>query len=102
MTGLDRHIASDIGALLARLESFGYVVTDSSYAAEHFGNYHVDLRSPSRWVRIVRDRRCYQVESESNRELKEAGLFRGFESRHEFEAALTGWLERDAPLGGLD
>ena len=85
-------VTSDIGSLLRDLEALGYRPTESSYATESFGNYHVDLTSPRGWLRLVRDRSQYTIETESGEELRKAGLFRAFNDRNEFVSAVLQWL----------
>jgi hypothetical protein len=89
---IPKQITRDIGDLLSRLAELGYMPTRAQYDAQSFGNYFVDLGSEQGWLRIVRDRNQYFVDVTSKEQLKNAGLFRAFDDRKEFERALLSWL----------
>ena len=79
-------IVEDIGPLLTELKRLGVVEIASSYYAEHFGDYYVDLRGPTGSFRITRDRSQYILFGDDER-LKSMGLFRAFDSRDQFHDA---------------
>ena len=81
-------IAEDIGSLIAALERMGLKVEDSQYDAQSFGNFHVDVSGRRGRFRIVRDRSQYMLYAKSLAQIKLSGMFRAFDSRDEFEAAL--------------
>ena len=94
---IPREIAADIGRLLRKLAEFGYRPTGSLYSAESAGNYYVDLAAGETWLRIVRDRGQYLIDTASKDHLKDAGLFRAFDDRVALEDALLAWLRPGAP-----
>ena len=85
-------VASDIGPLLARLAELGYHPTGGSYSPESFGNYYVDLTKGKNWLRIVRERSQYFIDTTSKEQLRTSGMFRAFNDRDSFEQALLQWL----------
>ena len=89
---LQKEILSDIGPLVSRLAEFGYEPTGSLYSPESFGNYYIDLNAGQRWLRIVRERSQYYVDTASKEQLRKAGMFRAFDDRSAFERALLEWL----------
>jgi hypothetical protein len=87
-----KEITSDIGPLLSRLAELGCAAVGSEYAAESFGNYSVEIKSRTGSFRVVRDRLQYYISTESDEELREAGMFQAFDDRGAFEMALLNWL----------
>jgi hypothetical protein len=85
-------VASDIGPLLGQLAEFGYQPADSRYDPTSFGNYYVDLMSGQTWLRIVRDRNQYFIDTASKEQLRQRGMLRAFDDRRAFEQALLQWL----------
>lgn len=82
----------DIGPFLSQLAEFGYEPFDSRYDSKSFGNYYVDLRAGKTWLRIVRDRSQYHVDTTSTEQLKDSDLLLAFDDREAFERAVLQWL----------
>jgi len=90
-----RVVEAEIGPELKRLAAHGFAIEDCRYDERCFGDFYVDLCRGDRLLRIIRDRSQYIVEGD--RESKEkAGLWRAFDSKHEFFAALFAWIEGES------
>jgi hypothetical protein len=89
---IPKEVAEDIGPFLKQLADFGYEPYDSRYDRKSFGNYYVDLRAGEVWLRVVRDRRQYYIDSKSIDKLRQDGMLRAFDDRKAFERAVLAWL----------
>ena len=89
---IPKQVAKDIGPFLKQLADLGYEVYDSRYDPKSFGDYYVDLRAGEVWLRVVRDRRQYYIDTKSTDKLRDAGMFRAFDNRSAFERAVLEWL----------
>jgi hypothetical protein len=89
---IPKEVAKDIGPFLRRLADLGYEPYASLYDAKSFGNYYVDLRAGEFWLRVVRDRSQYYIDSKSTDQLRQAGMLRAFDDRKAFEQAVLEWL----------
>jgi hypothetical protein len=89
---IPKEVASDIGPFLSRLAELGYEPTGSLYSPESFGNYYVDLMYGKTWLRVVRDRNQYFIDTSSTAQLRKDGMLRAFDDRKAFEQAVLHWL----------
>ena len=89
---LPDEITADIGLLIERLRGHGIVVEGGEYARESFGNYYVELLVKNVRFRLIRDRSVYVLDGPAVSELKNAGLWRGFYNRQEFEEQVLSWI----------
>ena len=89
---IPKEVAKDIGPFLKRLADIGYAPYDSRYDPKSFGNYYVDLRAGEVWLRVVRDRSQYYVDTNSPDRLREEGMLRAFDDRKAFERTVLEWL----------
>ena len=92
---IPKEVAKDIGPFLNQLAGFGYEVYDSRYDARSFGNYYVDLCAGEVWLRVVRDRSQYYIDTRSTDKLREDGMLRAFDDRKAFERVVLAWLRAD-------
>lgn len=46
------------------------------------------------WLRVVRDRNQYFIETVSTEQLRRDGMLRAFDDRKAFEQAVLNWLQR--------
>jgi hypothetical protein len=86
-------VALDLAELLPQLAAHGFHPGRCEYAPDVFGNYLVDFSAPTKSFRLIRDRSQYMLEGDQE-ELRDAGLFRAFDDKKEFQSALLSWLAR--------
>jgi hypothetical protein len=91
MHGVHPKITADISQLLEQLGLLGIHPVQSTYHAEVFGDYVVELSSGQRRFSIVRDRSQCMIDGNDD-ELRRVGLQRAFNSKEEFEDAVLCWL----------
>lgn len=89
---LPPEVAGDIGDLVAELQALGAVVESARYDARFFGNFVVSLRSPRGCFQVTRDRSQYIVQGPPRAELEPVGLWRAFDQKDAFSAALLAWM----------
>jgi hypothetical protein len=89
---IPNEVEEDIGELIRTIHSLGAEVTDARYDAQSFGNYEVSFHTPKVAFRITRDRSQYMIHGPERRQLEQAGLWRAFDRRIEFEETLLEWL----------
>jgi hypothetical protein len=73
--------------MMSDLRKTGWTVTASSYDAQCFGKWWVDLSRAGVPIRMVKDRSEYFVDGPIE-EIKTAGLLRAFTSFEEFRHAI--------------
>jgi hypothetical protein len=83
-------IAEDIGGLVEQLGSLGFRPVGSR-SAEAFNDYVIEFSSGERRFSIARDKYQYMIDGDMD-ELRRQGLWRAFDDRSEFEAAVLSWL----------
>lgn len=77
-------IAAEAGVLIDELRLAGWTVHESQFDAKFFGNWFVDLRCENRALRLLKDRSQFMVGGPPTQEIKDAGLWRAFESFEQF------------------
>jgi len=88
---LPSEIKMEVGKLISRLSTAGWVVSDCRYDPKAFGNWYVDLSRDRLTIRLTKDRSQYFVDRLPAEELKDAGLWRAFDNVEEFQNAIIQW-----------
>jgi hypothetical protein len=86
-----REIVIEAGELIAELRAFGWVVSASQFDAGSFGNWFVDLQRGSRTLRLVKDRSQFMLAGPPTQAMRDAGLWRAFDSFEKFSVAIRNW-----------
>jgi hypothetical protein len=87
---LPEQIKEEIGPLLSMLGIAGWVVNDSSYDPNSFGNWYADLTRGNLTIRLVKDRSQYYV-SGPTESLKATGLWKSYPDLADFCGAVAAW-----------
>ena len=88
---LPEQIQEDAVPLISKLLANGWVLVDSRYSPEPFGDWYVDLQNGASKFRIAKDRSQYMVHGPSTDELKSAGLWKAFDSPDEMCSLIERW-----------
>jgi hypothetical protein len=62
-----------------------------SIDAGSFGNWFVDLQRGSRTLRLVKDRSQFMLAGPPTQAMRDAGLWRAFDSFEKFSVAIRNW-----------
>jgi hypothetical protein len=81
-------IRTDVGALLDSLVAAGFRI-NGHYDPATFGNWYVDVTGPRRF-RLIKDRGQFMIEG-PEKSLRQADLWRAFNTPEEFETAVLRW-----------
>ena len=85
-------VRDEMEGLVSALLERGWSLVGTSYDANCFGNWHIDLRNGGSTLRLVKDRSQYMVDGSELDELKAAGLLQAFDRLKEFRDAIINWL----------
>jgi hypothetical protein len=72
-------VRDEMEGLVSALLERGWSLVGTSYDANCFGNWQIDLRNGESTLRLVKDRSQYMVDGSELDELKVAGLLRAFD-----------------------
>ncbi len=84
---MEAEITAAIGPLIEHLDRLGAQFGGSAFSRESFGNFYLDCALGQITFRLFRDRGQYMIDGDTE-QLKRFGLFRAFDSKDEFGAAI--------------
>jgi hypothetical protein len=84
-------INREVGTLISRLATAGWMVAGCRYDVKIFGDWYIDLRRADIEIRLVKDRSQYMVHKLRIEEAKTAGLWKAFDNLEEFKNAVLRW-----------
>jgi dipeptidase len=89
MQDLPVEVETEVGALIAQLQTAGWIVSAHHYDAKHFGDWYIDLYRAGHRIRLVKDRSQYIFDGPPVEEIKAAGLWKAFDDLHEFQQSVS-------------
>ena len=92
LLSMHQAIQDEIGGLLAHLEDAGFEIVESSYDEQSFGDFSIELQSEKAHVHIIRDRGQLYLRGD-RRQLEPVDLWRVYDDRVAFQAAVLAYLE---------
>ncbi len=92
---LPPEIEAEAGELISELGSAGWTVIASDFDKNFFGNWYVDWCRDDQTLRIVKDRSQYMIAGPPPQRVKDAGLWRAFDTFEEFHHVVKIWMLTD-------
>ena len=89
---LPNEIEMEVGKLISKLSTAGWIISDFRYDPKAFGSWYVDLCRDRLSIRLTKDRSQYFVDRLPAEELKDARLWRAFDNVEELQNAVIQWV----------